>query len=153
MQQTQGVFFSIRQEEYAIDIEYVERIIAYSKPTPVPEVSDYVLGLLPHQEGVFPLVDLNKRFHDHFLEFDEKSKILIIALEEYKMGLVVDEVKGVQTIDSTTIEEASEIVNGILPEYIKGVIKEEDDIVILLQAERLFVGDKKEELIEIIQEH
>lgn len=150
MGQAQVVFFSIYQGEYAINIEYVERIIGYSEMTHLPEASDYVLGLLDYQEGVLPIIDLNKRFYNNFLEYDEESKILVISLQEYKIGLVVDKVKGVQTIDCEIIEKTSKIINGILPEYIKGMVKTEDGIVILLEAEELFKGNRKVELIETI---
>lgn len=153
MGQTQVVFFSIDQGEYAMNIEYVEKIIGYSEMTHLPETSDYVLGLLAYQEKVLPIIDLNKRFYNNFLEYDEESKILVISLKEYKIGLVVDEVKGVQTIDDKIIERTSKIINGILPEYIKGMIKTEDGIVILLEAEKLFKGNKKVEILETIQDH
>lgn len=153
MGQTQVVFFSIDQGKYAMNIENVERIIGYSNVTPLPETSDYVLGIISYQEKILPIIDLNQRFYNNPLEYNETNKILVIQLEGYKLGLLVDEVKEIKSIDDDTIEKSSEIIEGISPEYIKGLIKRDDEIIILLEAEEIFKGDKKEELLEMIQEN
>jgi purine-binding chemotaxis protein CheW len=152
MEQTQAVFFSADQGNYAINIENVERIIGFSEITPLPETSDYVLGLLTYQERILPIIDINKRFFNKSIEYNATNKILVIQLEEYKVGLLVEEVKEIKTINDDIIEKPSEIIKGISPEYIKGMIKNDDEIIILLEAEEIFKGDKKAELIELIQE-
>src|SRR5690554_5391384 len=138
MGQTQVVFFSIDQGKYAMNIENVERIIGYSNVTPLPETSDYVLGIISYQEKILPIIDLNQRFYNNPLEYNETNKILVIQLEGYKLGLLVDEVKEIKSIDDDTIEKSSEIIEGISPEYIKGLIKRDDEIIILLEAEEIF---------------
>lgn len=153
MDQTQAVFFSADQGKYAINIENVERIIGFSDITPLPETSDYVLGLLSYQERILPIIDINKRFYNKPVEYNQTNKILVIQLEEYKVGLLVEEVKEIQTINNEVIEKPSEIIKGISPEYIKGMIKRDDEIIILLEAEEIFKGDKKTELIEMVQDN
>lgn len=153
MGQIQVVFFNADQGSYAINIENVERIISYSDITALPETSDYILGLLSYQEWILPIIDINKRFYKNLTEYNEKQKILVIQLKEYKVGLLVDEVNKIQTINEEIIEKPSDIINGISPEYIKGMIKSDDDIVILLDAEEIFKGDKKTELIEMIKDN
>lgn len=152
MSQTQVVIFQINQKELAIHIDRVERIIGYSSITPLPETSDYVLGLINYQDSIIPVIDINKRLFKKSLEYDENSKILVIQLEEYKVGLLVGEVREIQSIDDDTIENPSGIIQGVSPKYIEGLIKKEDEIIIFLDVEKIFQGDQQKELLHMLQD-
>lgn len=152
MSQTQVVIFQVNQKELAIHIDRVERIIGYNSITSLPETSEYVLGLINYQDSIIPVIDLNKRLFRETQEYDENNKILVIQLEEYKVGLLVGEVNEIQSIDDGMIEKPSGIIQGVSPKYIKGLIKKEDNIILFLDVKTIFEGQQKKELINIAQD-
>lgn len=145
----QVVVFSAGDEKYAIDIDRVERIIEYSESTPLPETSDYVLGLITYQENILPVIDLNQRFYRVKSTKGDDSKILVVSLEEYKIGLLVDTVTEINSIESEMIEKPLGLVRGISSNYIKGLIKKEGSIIIYLDVVEIFKGRAEKELQEI----
>lgn len=151
MSQTQMVICYIANQEYAIHIDYVERIIEYSTITPLPETADHVLGILNYQDSILPIIDLNKRLFKKSTDYREDSKILVIQLEKYKIGLLVDSVNEVKSIEDDRIESPSGMVKGIAPYYIKGLIRKDDKIIIFLEIEEIFQGEQQKELIHMIQ--
>ena len=153
MSQTQMVICHIAKQEYAIHIDYVERIIEYSTITPLPETADHVLGILNYQDSILPIIDLNKRLFKESTDYREDSKILVIQLEKYKIGLLVDSVNEVKSIEDDKIERPSGMVKGIAPHYIKGLIRKDDKIIIFLEIEEIFQGGQQKELMHMIQDN
>lgn len=152
MQQIQIVICQIANQEYAIHIDYVERIIEYSTTTPLPETADYVLGILNYQDSVLPVIDLNKCLFKRSTNYGQESKILVIQLEDYKIGLLVDCVNEIKSIEKNNIEKPSGMIQGIAPRYIKGLIKKDEKIVIFLEMKEIFQGEQQKELIQIVQD-
>lgn len=151
-QEAQVVIFNIDKDKYATSIASVERIIGFSPTTPVPDTSDYVLGVIPYQDNILPVVDLNKRFYHKDTEYNQDSKILVIQLKDYKIGLLVDAVSEIKAIDEDMIQQSSGMIKGISTNYIKGMIKKDDEIIIYLEIGKIFQGEQHKELAEINQE-
>lgn len=140
------LIFGLNGERYAIDIGDVERILGYIKPTEVPDVPDFVEGVINYEDKILPIINLSKKFKFSKLkgEFDKhEAKIVVIKRNQNKFGVIVDSVYEVSDVSMERFEETPEIINLKSKEYIRGLIKLEDKIVILLNLEDLLSKDEE----------
>lgn len=141
------LIFSVNDEYYATDIMEVERIINYEEPTKLPDSPAFIEGVINHAGYILPVLNLYKRFNLNTSRISEDSKIVVAKEEQGRIGIIVDEVSEVTDIKSENIEPAPEVVAGISKRYIRGIIKMEDKIVVLLNITTILTEDEKEELL------
>lgn len=140
------LIFKICGEEFAADIMQVERILGYIEPTRIPEAPDFVKGVIKYQEGIIPVIDLNKRLQMGDRNYSEDSKIIVVKHKEMSIGLIVDMVSEVIDILDENIEGAPNIVKGISNKYILGIIKLNERIIVLLDTEKILTLEQINEL-------
>ncbi|MFQ5500137.1 MAG: chemotaxis protein CheW [Candidatus Zixiibacteriota bacterium] len=128
----QLVSFNIGSEEFGVDILKVQEINRMVEITKVPQAPSYVEGVINLRGKVIPIVDLRKRFNLEIKEYDKNTRIVVVDISGNIMGMVVDSVSEVLRLPASTIEPPPEIVTGINSEYIKGVAKLEDRLLIFL---------------------
>lgn len=131
-EEKQYVVFSLAGEEYGIDIVTVQEIIVPTKLTKLPNMPPYFLGVFNLRGNVIPLMDLRKRFAIESAETNDNSRIMVVKLEQ-PMGILVDSISEVLRINSKDIELCKDISAGIDKEFITGVAKQEERLIILLQ--------------------
>lgn len=134
------LIFSLNNEYFATDIGQVERIIGYEKPTVLPDSPNYIDGVIKHEGKILPILNLNKRF-SYIDQESEGRKIIIVKRDNRQFGIVVDNVYEVKTVDLNLLEGVPPITNGLREEYISGLVKLEDRIVILLNLDRVLSED------------
>jgi len=134
----QLVVFSLAEEEYGIPITLVQEIIRYSAPRPIPGSPFHVEGVINLRGRIIPVVDLRARFGMGG-ERPEEAKIVIVEMETMVVGVVVDEVREVLTVDAAQCEPAPEGAGD--GDYIQAVAKLEGRLVVLLDMPRL-LGDR-----------
>jgi purine-binding chemotaxis protein CheW len=134
---SQIVGFRLANEEYGVDIMVVQEIILVGKITRMPEVPDFICGLINLRGHVIPIVDLRKRFGLASCENDERTRIIVINVAERTIGIVVDAVNEVLRINTDQIEQPPSSVAGIEHEYIRGLVKLEAKLLILLNIENI----------------
>lgn len=140
------IVFTNNNQNFAINISYVNRIIEYEKPIQIPESSEFLMGVIKYSGKILPIIDLTKKlFHTALLNYEE-SKIIVIGLNNSQVGLLVEDVLGIHKFEQDQYED-SRIDTEVSKEYINGFIKLEDDITIVLDPEKLFVQEQKEEII------
>ncbi len=133
----QLVSFNIGSEEFGVDILKVQEINRMVEITKVPQAPHYVEGVINLRGKVIPIIDLCKRFNLELKEYDKNTRIVVVDIGGNIMGMVVDSVSEVLRLPSSTIEPAPEIVTGINSEYIKGVAKLEDRLLIFLDLSKV----------------
>ena len=133
----QLVSFKIGSEEFGVDILKVQEINRMVEITKVPQAPHYVEGVINLRGKVIPIVDLRKRFSLEVKEHDKNTRIVVVDIGGNIMGMVVDSVSEVLRLPSNTIEPPPEIVTGINSEYIKGVAKLEDRLLIFLDLSKV----------------
>ena len=139
------LIFSLNNENFSTDINQVERIIGYEEPTPLPETPNFVQGVIKYEDKIVPIINMNKKFV--FVEKnDENKKIIIIKRDENKFGIIVDNVYEVKDVEESLLEEAPEITIGIGRKYIKGLIKLDEKIVILLDLDKILKKEEEESI-------
>lgn len=144
----QLVTFTLGQEEYAVDILKVQEINRMKEITRVPNSPSYVEGVINLRGKVIPVVDLRKKFGLEEKENDEQSRIMIMDIQGITMGLVVDSVSEVLRIPSSTVEPTPPMASNISAEFIKGIAKLEDRLIILLDMDRLLGKAEETAMIE-----
>lgn len=142
----QLVTFCLDNEEFAIDILKVQEINRMMEITKVPKSPDFVEGVINLRGKVIPIVDLRKRFGLEIAEYTKKTRIVVVDIEGKIVGLIVDSVSEVLRLPSDTIEPTPFMVTDINSEYIQGVGKLEDRLLILLNLNNLFSKREGKEL-------
>ena len=142
----QLVTFSVSDEEFGVDILKVQEIIRPMEITKVPKAPDFVEGVINLRGKVIPIIDLRKRFGIATREHDKNTRIIVIEINNMIVGFVVDSVSEVLRIPANTVEPPPPVVAGLESEYISGVGKLEDRLLILLDLDRLLSSEEQEAL-------
>ena len=138
--------FKLAEEEYGIEIMYVTEIVGLQAITEVPDMPGFVKGVVNLRGQVIPVIDVRLRFHMQPKEYDERTCIIVLSIKDVQLGLVVDTVNEVLTIDPKLISPPPKIAAANSAQYIKGMGKINDEVKILLSGEKLLFA---EELAEI----
>jgi purine-binding chemotaxis protein CheW len=133
----QLVTFEIGDEEFGIDILKVQEIIRTMAITKVPNSPPHVEGVINLRGKVIPVIDLRCRFMMDYRQHDNQTRIIVVDLHRMVIGFVVDGVSEVLRIESSTVEPPPPVVSGIESEYIKGVGKLDNRLLILLDLDKL----------------
>ncbi|MDQ0245705.1 purine-binding chemotaxis protein CheW [Bacillus fengqiuensis] len=131
------IVFQLNDEEYCIPVNEVRSIEKLQHITRVPRTAPYVKGVINLRGVVTPIIDLRTRFQLGQMSYNENTRIIIVAIGDMEVGLVVDAANDVIDIDSTTVEPPPEVVGGIESDYLKGVIKIDRRLLILLNLPRV----------------
>jgi len=141
----QVVTFRTGPQEFALDISQVERILRWVDPAPLPKAPSFLEGVITHEGEAVPLVDLRKRL-ELPAERREETRIMVLALEGQRIAIVVDEVREVIRVDSTTIAPPPPMVRGLAAPYIAGILTRNERTIVLLQALRLLTATERLQL-------
>ncbi len=142
----QLVTFSIGEEEFGVDILKVQEIIRTMEITKVPRAPDFVEGVINLRGKVIPIIDLRRRFGLESRSHDKHTRIIVIEINNMIVGFVVDSVSEVLRIPANTVEPPPPVVAGLESEYISGVGKLEDRLLILLDLDRLLSNEEQQML-------
>ena len=140
---SQIVSFRLANEEYGVDIMRVQEIILMGQITKMPEVPDFICGLINLRGHVIPIVDLRKRFHLPCAENNEHTRIIVVNVNSKTIGIVVDAVNEVLRINAEQIEPPPSSVAGIDHTYIRGLVKFETKLLILLNIENILSHEEQ----------
>ena len=145
----QLVTFSIGEEEFGVDILKVQEIIRTMEITKVPRAQDFVEGVINLRGKVIPIIDLRRRFGLISKEHDKHTRIIVIEINNMIVGFVVDSVSEVLRIPASTVEPPPPVVAGLESEYISGVGKLQDRLLILLDLDKLLSSEDMEALGQV----
>ena len=144
--------FTIEENVYGLPIRFVTEIIGVQQATKVPETPDYVKGIINLRGRIIPLVDVRLKFGKEEIPYTERTCIIVIDVNSVAVGLIVDRVDDVLTLDDTQIAlPPGGGTLGFENRYIEGIGKVEDMVLILLDAEKLLRAEEME-MIESIAE-
>jgi len=141
------IVFICSQQQFAIPIEIIEKILPLGKLTLIPEASSYVSGVIQYVESTMPIIDLSKRLFDNDMEITENSKIIVVSDNELRFGIAVDSVVSVSEFDEELPTVNGNIENKV--QYIEHLFKTDTDIIIHIDINALFHSDGMEELVAL----
>jgi purine-binding chemotaxis protein CheW len=136
--------FHLGTEDYGIEIRFVTEIIGIQKITIIPEMPEYIKGVINLRGKIIPVMDVRMRFHLQQRAYDERTCVVVVNINDTAVGLVVDTVSEVVDIPPGQIESAGGLNRGKANAFIQGIGKIGEDIKIILDVNRLlYDGDLK----------
>lgn len=142
----QLVTFRLGNEEFSLDILRVQEIIRHMDLTRVPRTPDFVEGVINLRGRVIPVLDLRKRFGLPSDVRTNETRIIVVDVDNRTVGLKVDAVSEVLRLPSDTVEPPPSIVTGAESEYIKGVGKLDNRLIILLDVSKILSRSERDAL-------
>ncbi|SKC64036.1 chemotaxis protein CheW [Maledivibacter halophilus] len=146
MSEKQYVIFKLETEEYGVDIMKVKEISEFKESTKVPNAPYFVDGIINLRGEIIPIINLKKRFKISLGNVNSDTRIIVININDKNVGFVVDEASQVLRIKDDEIDVAPEIIAGVERQYITGVGKVGEKIIILLDLEKILTDEEKEKL-------
>lgn len=137
------VTFRLGDDPFAADIFSVERVLRYTTPTSVPDMPEYIEGVIDYQGRVVPIVNLRRRFEMADVEVRNETRILILHSGGEWIGVVVDAVTAVTAFDPATVAPPPNLFRGLAGEYLKGIVRMGEKLVIFLDVERLLSSTER----------
>lgn len=137
----QLVVFALGDELYGVRIGVVREIITWQQVTRVPHTPDYVEGVINLRGRVIPVVDLRCRLGLARGDRDRRTRIVVVEGEGDIVGMVVDAVSEVLTVSSDRIEPPSPYTH-INVDYVRGIAKLDDRLIILLDLDRVLAPEE-----------
>ena len=129
--------FRVGEEDYGIEIRHVTEIIGIQKITAVPDMPEFVKGVINLRGKIIPVIDMRRRFGLEDRDYDERTCIIVVNVSEGVLGLVVDTVNEVADIPESHVEPSPEINKGGTNMMIWGLGKVGEEVKILLDVNKL----------------
>jgi purine-binding chemotaxis protein CheW len=134
---TKIVTFKLADDFFAADIHSVERVLRYQQPTPIPNVPEWIEGVLEYQKRVVPVLDLRKRFELPPRDAASDMRILVFNAEGEWIAGIVDQVLEVAPLDREKLAAPPKMFRGLSAEYLRGIVRRDDRLIIYLDVARL----------------
>lgn len=142
----QVVSFRLGNEEYGVDISQVQEIIRLVEITHVPRAPHFMEGVINLRGQLIPIIDLRTRFGMPRIDATKSTRIVVTEIASKRVGMIVDSVSEVLNMPTEQVEDAPEMVAGAGTEYIAGVGKINDRLVIMLDLTMVISSQEKHEL-------
>lgn len=141
--------FALGNEAYGLEIKYVTEIIGIQAITEVPELPEYIRGIINLRGKIIPVMDVRLRFKKSFKEYNDRTCVVVIDIKDVSVGLIVDCVSEVLSIQEQDIVPPPEINKGFNNRYIKGIGKVGNEVKLLLDCSKLLSDNEVEDLVNI----
>ena len=149
----QLVTFQLGEELYGVNIMDVKEIVRVQTIRAIPNAPAYVEGIFNLRSEIIPIINLHKRFHIRKLVTTEEDELLsgfvIIDIDGMKLGIIIDRISRVVTIEKEDIQPPPQMFSGIGAEYIQGVVRQEGGYLIILDIRDLFNPKELQKIAEL----
>ena len=149
----QLVTFQLGEELYGINIMDVKEIVRVQMIRAIPNAPVYVEGIFNLRSEIIPIINLHKRFHIKKLVTSEEDELLsgfiILNIDGMKLGVIIDRISRVVTIQQEDIQAPPQMFSGIGAEYIQGVVRQEEGYMIILDIRDLFNPRELQKIAEL----
>lgn len=138
--------FFVGDEEYAVDIMNIRQIVNPRTITPIPNTPDFIEGIMELRQVILPVVDMRKRFGRPATPPQRDTKFLIVSIEGNVVGLVVDRIGEVLTVDEDKLRTAPTMAVGDGARFFAGVYRFDDRMIIILDIDAVLTSQEKIDL-------
>lgn len=142
--------FLLGKEVYAIEIKFVIEIIGMQPITEIPELPEYVKGIINLRGKIIPVMDVRLRFKKEPREYNDRTCIVVVEVDDILLGLIVDNISEVMSMADEDIVPPPEINKNTESRYIKGIGKVENNVRLILNCEKL-MNDNDAEIISKLE--
>lgn len=151
----QLVTFQLGDELYGVDIMDVKEIVKIQNVRPIPNAPFYVEGIINLRGEVIPIINLHKRFYIKKMAKasddeigDDEGGFIILDIEGNKIGIIIDRIARVVPVQGDEIKPPPQMLSGIGTEYIHGVVRQENNYLIILDTRKLFSAKELQKILE-----
>lgn len=148
-QQGKYLTFRLGKEAFGIEIMYVTEIIGIQPISEVPEVPNYVKGIINLRGKIIPVIDVRLKFKKEPMDYNDRTCIIVIEIQDISLGLIVDNVSEVMDISDENIVSPPKFKIGYQNRYIKSIGKTGENIKLILDCEKLLMDDELEEVEKV----
>ncbi|MCL2205595.1 MAG: chemotaxis protein CheW [Treponema sp.] len=149
----QLVTFQLGEELYGVSIMEVKEIVRVQYVRDIPNAPAYVEGIFNLRSEIIPVINLHKRFHLKKAAASDEDELLsafiILNIDGMKLGIIIDRVSRVVTVEKEEIQPPPQMVSGIGAEYIKGVVRQESGYLIILNIRDIFNPRELQKIAEL----
>ncbi|WP_193074823.1 chemotaxis protein CheW [Pseudomonas sp. FME51] len=145
----QWVTFRLDNETYGINVMQVQEVLRHSEIAPVPGAPSYVLGIINLRGNVVTVIDTRQRFGLIPAPVTDQTRIVIIEADRQVVGILVDSVAEVVYLRQSEIETAPNVGTDESAKFIQGVTNKDDELLILVDLEKMMTDDEWAELQDI----
>lgn len=142
--------FLIGEECYGFEIKYVTEIIGIQAITEIPELPEYVRGIINLRGKIIPVMDVRIRFKKESLEYNDRTCVIVVDVSEISIGFIVDQVAEVMSIPEEDIVDPPQLHKGTGNKYIRKIGKVGNSVKLLLDCEMLLSEQEAEEIREAV---
>ena len=135
---SQLVTFQLGAEKYGINVMEVKELVDFEEIREIPNAPVYIEGIFNLRGDIIPVISLHRRFHLQKPEDINEDSLLILTIGEMELGIIVDRIHRVISIDAEEIQPPPQMLTGIGSEYIRGVVHQDEGYLIILDILRLF---------------
>lgn len=138
--------------EYGVPITQVQEIIRYTQPTKLPKSPSFMEGVINLRGKVISVIDLKKRFDMEVEDFTDNTRIIVVDVDinGHTLGIIVDEVNEVLRLPLSDIEPPPTVISEITAEYLRGVGKLGDRLLVLLDLQRILTEQETRQLDNVV---
>jgi len=145
----QLVTFKLENDEFGVDILKVQEINRMMSITKIPNAPAFTEGVINLRGKIIPIIDLRKKLGFESKVYDKSTRIIVVELDGIVLGFVVDSVSEVLRIPRDTIEPPPSIIGNIESDFIEGVGKLQDRLLILLELKKIFTNTERKGIEKI----
>lgn len=142
----QVLTFNLSEEIFAVEISMVKEVLEYTKITKVPNMPEYMLGVINLRGNVVPVIDLRNKFDMNEAKRTVNTAVIIVELPQDEdmivIGALVDSVREVSTFARKEIDSAPKIGTKLNTEFLKGMAKLEEGFVMILDIDKIFTFEE-----------
>lgn len=151
MEDIKPIIFKLDNESYGIDISLVNAIEPSLQTVKIPNAPSHIKGIINLRGDIIPVFSLRSKFNmKEQTENSAEQKIIVTNIKGMPIALEVDMVSEIQTIDKTNITDVPEIVKSYDTLYIKSIAKIDQNIVIILNIEKLMSDEEQENIAQFM---
>jgi purine-binding chemotaxis protein CheW len=129
--------FRLGEEDFCLEIRYVTEIVGMQRITEVPDMPYYAKGVVNLRGQVIPVIDMRLRFNMASRKYDERTCIVVVSLQDRQIGLVVDTVNEVRSIETSNVSPPPHGCGAESAQYIHGLGKVGESVKIILDTNKL----------------
>ncbi len=144
----QLVAFKVGREDFGVDVKKVEGVISLVDITRMPRTPDFVEGIINLRGQIVAVVDLGTRLGIESAERGAETRIVVVEAQDVKVGLIVDSPE-VININKDDIEASPMLTSTVDSSFIRGVVKLEDRLLILLDMDRVLSDEERGDIGEM----
>lgn len=142
--------FLLGNEFYGIEIGHVTEIIGLQPITEIPELPEYIRGIINLRGKIIPVMDVRLRFKKPFRDYNDRTCVIVVDIEDISVGLIVDSVSEVLSIPEEEIVIPPDLSKGG-NKYIKGIGKVGNGVKLILDCHKLLTDNEIEVMGNIQQ--